>query len=426
MTARSFRIMTSLMLISIQVASCSGEKKEGGGATVLVFKHGKIAGDYAEFKKLLDRFERKNPGVRIKDEILPSSTDEQHQFYVINLEGKSADFDVLSMDVIWVPEFARAGWLRDMSGLLPPKRRGDFFPGPMRAVTYHNRIYAVPWYIDAGLLYYRADLLDKYGLKPPHTWHELVRTARIVMSGERGMYGFVWQGKQYEGLICDTLEFFWSNGGRVLWRGRAAIDSPENVQALSFMRDLIVKYRVSPPLVTTAVEETCRRIFGGGRAVYMRNWPYAFKILERRSSAVRGKVGVSELPAFDGRKPRSALGGWQLGINRYSRHAREAELLIGFLSSPEAQKFLALALGYNPALKSMYRDPDLRLARPFFERLYRIFMSARPRPVSPYYMMITQVMQPEFSAALTGIKSPQEALESASRQIDHLLGVVER
>jgi multiple sugar transport system substrate-binding protein len=413
------------MFFLIPAASCSGGKK-GGGPAVLVFKHGKIAGDYAEFKKLLDRFERKYPDVRVKDEILPSSTDEQHQFYVINLEGKGADFDVLSMDVIWVPEFARAGWLRDLSGLIPTGRRGDFFPGPMRAVTYHKRIYAVPWYVDAGLLYYRTDLLEKYGLKPPHTWKELVRTARVVMSKEKSLYGFVWQGKQYEGLVCDTLEFLWSNGGRVLAHGRAAIDSPENVQSLAFMRDLIVTYRISPPLVTTAVEETCRRIFGRGKALYMRNWPYAYKVLERRGSAVRGKVGVSELPAFDGKRPRSALGGWQLGINKYSRRVREAELLIEFLSSPESQKFLALALGYNPSLKSLYRDPELLRTRPFFAQLCRIFMSARPRPVSPYYMMITQVMQPEFSAALAGIKSPQEALESASRQIDHLLGVVEQ
>ena len=152
----------TIILLFLFFISCIQSSEDKGEFTHLIFKHGKIAGDPELFTQLINRFERENPGIKVKDETLPASTDEQHQFYVINLEGESADFDVLSMDVIWVPEFARAGWLKDLSHLLSEDEKIDFFQGPMDAVTYNDRLYAIPWYIDAGLLYYRKDLLEKY------------------------------------------------------------------------------------------------------------------------------------------------------------------------------------------------------------------------------------------------------------------------
>lgn len=415
------RAMTLVLLLVLMIAGCSRSERESGG-TVVVFKHGRIAGDPAPLRELLARFEEENPGIRVKDETLPASSDEQHQFFVINLEGKSADFDVLSMDVTWVPEFARAGWLADLSALLPPQERGDFFPGPLAAVTWEGRIHAVPWYIDAGLLYYRRDLLEKYGFAPPGSWRELVEQSRFVTDREKDLYGFVWQGKQYEGLVCNVLEYLWSNNGDVLRDGEVVIDSGENAAALGFMRDLIARYRVTPPLVTTLVEEPARHIFGNGRALFMRNWPYARHIFEQEGSPVRGKVGVAPLPAFPGGKSAPALGGWQLGVNRNSRHPEAAQRLVRYLTSPPAQKRLALTIGYNPTRRSLYRDRELREKRPFIASLEGIFEKARPRPVTPYYMMITDVMQSEFSAALAGIRDPGAALRSAGRQIGHILG----
>ncbi len=411
------------VILACILMQCSREKSPDEDAVVVVFKHGKLSGEQDRFHALLRGFEKKNPGITVKDEILPASTDEQHQFYVINLEGKSADFDVLGMDVIWVPEFARAGWLRDLGRLLSEKEWDDVFPGPRKAVSYGREIYAIPWYIDAGVLYYRKDLLRKHGISPPVTWMELVHAARYVTDREKGLYGFVWQGKQYEGLVCNALEYFWGNGGDIIRDGKISVGMPENLQALAFMRDLIVRYRISPPLVTTVIEEPCRHIFGSGKAVFMRNWPYAWSIFEREDSPVKGKVGVAMLPSFKKGISASTLGGWQLGINRHSRHPREAERLVKYLTSPESQKYLALSMGYRPTLRSLYRDADLIKAQPFTAGLYNIFMKARPRPVSPYYMMMTQVMQPEISAALAGIKTPEEALDSMRLHLEHILGV---
>jgi trehalose/maltose transport system substrate-binding protein len=415
-------VILTLMLLPVLAACTESEREASGpGAVTIVFKHGKIAGDPAPFRRLLDGFERENPGIRVKDETLPASTDEQHQFYAINLEGKGAEFDVLSLDVIWVPEFARAGWLRDLSGLLAEDERNAFFPGPLDAVTYDGRLFAVPWYIDAGVLYYRSDLLAKYGRGVPKTWGELVETAQAVTAGEPGLYGFIWQGKQYEGLVCNVLEFAWSNGGGVLSDGKPVLDSPQNIEALRFMRDLITTYRVTPPLVTTAIEEPTRHLFGSGKVLFLRNWPYAWNIFNRQGSAVRGKVGVAPLPSFPGRESASTLGGWQLGVNKYSKHPEAAEKLVRFLASPAAQKSLALTIGYRPTRKALYKDPDLLREQPVIESFYGVFMKARPRPVTPYYLMITQVLQPELSAAISGIKTPEEALTSAQKQVEHIL-----
>ncbi|MBI4378578.1 MAG: ABC transporter substrate-binding protein [Nitrospinae bacterium] len=414
-------IRPAIILLSLLFVGCTQNVKDNGEFTLLVFKHGKIAGDPELFTQLINRFERENPGIKVKDETLPASTDEQHQFYVINLEGRSADFDVLGLDVIWVPEFAKAGWLRDLSHLLPEDDKGDFFPGPVQAVSYESKIYAVPWYIDAGLLYYRKDLLEKYGFSPPETWQELIEVAQHITSRETRIYGFVWQGKQYEGLVCNVLEYLWGNGGDVLQDGVSVINSYENIYALQFMRDLIAKYKITPPLVTTVIEEQTRHIFGNGRALFMRNWPYAWNIFEREGSPVKGKVGVSILPSFSHKESASTLGGWQLGVNRYSRHSEAAERLIRFLTSQESQKTLAVTTGYKPTRMSLYRDKELIMKQPFMLSLYDVFMKARPRPVSPYYMMISQVIQPEFSAAISGIKTPEDALSSAHKQIEHIL-----
>jgi len=408
-----------LAIILFWTSACT-EKSANGGVT-LVFKHSKLFGDPAPFERLLARFERENPGVKVKDEILPSSSDEQHQFYAINLQARSSDFDVFALDVIWVAEFAQAGWLRDITPLLPMSQRKDFFPGPIAAVTHEGRIYALPWFIDAGLLYYRMDLLAKYKLTPPHTWDELVHDASTVMAREPGLYGFVWQGKQYEGLVCNALEYLWSNGGGVMQNGRVVLDSAANRQSLGFMRDLIVRYRVTPPFVTTLTEEPSREIFGQGKAVFLRNWPYAWRLFEAPGSAVRGKVGISVLPHFAGGASAATLGGWQLGINRYSHHAAQAEQLVQFLGSASAQKAMALAYGFSPPRRSLYHDPELKAAAPFLISLETVFEKARPRPVTPFYVPMSQELQSEFSAAISGIKTPPAALAAAQQRVQALV-----
>jgi len=249
----------------------------------------------------------------------------------------------------------------------------------------------------------------------------LVRVAQAVTAQEDDLYGFIWQGKQYEGLVCNVLEYLWSYGGEVIKDGKVVLHCPQNVEALQFMRDLIAKYQVSPELVTTMIEEPTRHIFGNGRALFLRNWPYAWNIFQGEGSAVRGKIGVCKLPAAEGCVSASTLGGWQLGVNRQSKHPIIAEKFVEFMTSPRIQKRLALTVGYKPTRIALYDDAELLHAQPFFGMLHQVFTHARPRPPSPYYMMMTQILQPEFSAVVAGMKTPDEALRSAQEQIARIL-----
>jgi len=155
----------------------------------------------------------------VTSESLPWSSDEQHQFYVINLEGRSPGFDVMMLDVIWVPEFARAGWLLDLTDRVRPEELAPHFASTVAAATWAGRVWALPWNMNVGLLYYRADLLAKYGLRPPETWEELEAAVRTIRAGERDprLEGYLWQGKQYEGMVVNVL-----SSSRRCSRSRAA------------------------------------------------------------------------------------------------------------------------------------------------------------------------------------------------------------
>jgi len=410
--------------LGLLVAAGCGRRagvETSGEETTLVFKHSKFFGNPGAFEALLQQFEKENPGLRVKSETLPNSSDEQHQFYVINLQARSVDFDVLALDVVWGAEFARAGWLKEIGAWFSPEMQEEFFRAPLEAVAYGGKVHAVPWFIDAGVLYYRKDLLSQTHRDAPKTWDELVAIARQVTQDNPGLYGFVWQGKQYEGLVCNALEYLWSNGGNVIQNGRVVIDSPENRQAVAFMRDLIYRYHVSPQLVTTLTEEPSRNLFGNGKSVFLRNWPYAWSLFQQDGSAVKDKVGVTVLPHFPGKESAATLGGWQLGVNACSKHPEAAERLIRFLTSYEAQKALALAYALNPTRKKLYEDKDLLAAQPFTAQLHQVFERARPRPVTPFYVMISQHMQTEFSAVLVNLKTPDDALKTLQAEIDGIL-----
>ncbi len=412
-----------IIVLSILIG-CAREgtmKEEEGGARI-VFAHFKVPSPEA-LSGLIEAFERQNPGVKVIEEILPTSTDQQHQFYVTALEGKSAAFDVFALDVIWIQEFARAGWLLDLTPRLGADRLAGFLPGPVEAATYNDRIYAVPWFANAGILYFRKDLLSKYGFAPPRTFEELSQQARIILEGERDpdLRGFVWQGKQYEGLICVALEFIHGNGGSVLDGRQSALRDKQAVEALQLMHDLIAVDKISPHLVTSADEEATRHLFGAGRAIFMRNWPYALALYEQEGSKVRGMVDIAPLPSFEGYQSAPTLGGWLLGVNRFSTRSDLARKLVEFLTSEAAQKVLAIKLGFPPARDALYHDAELKMANPFIQPLYEAMRRARPRPVTPFYLMISQVLQPELSAAIMGVKPPERALEDASRLIEHIM-----
>jgi multiple sugar transport system substrate-binding protein len=424
MRRRDFLGGTGAALAGVLAGACARERRSPpGGPVTLVFKHAKHP-RYAVLARLAAEFEAEHPGIRIREEVLPASTDEQHQFYVINLAAGAADFDVLDMDVIWVPEFSRAGWLADLTPHFTAAELDPLHPAALRADWFDGRLYGLPWFVDAGVLYYRRDLVERHGFAPPATYPGLLEQAQHILAAERDprLAGFVWQGMQYEGLVCAALEFIRGNGGDILRDGaRVALEEPATLEALEFTSGLIRRHGVTPPLVTTLNEEAARHIFQSGRAVFMRNWPYAWRLLEQEDSPVRGRAGLAVVPHFPGHASAPTLGGFHLGINARSPHREAALAFLRFMVRREVQKQVLLGVGVLPAHRGVYDDAEVRAAMPHLPALLPALERVEPRPVTPYYLMISQILQPELSAVVAGIRPPARAMRLAARPIARLL-----
>ena len=418
---RSLGALAALPLVACDRApGARGGEGEPTGPLQIVFKHQPLWGDPAPFRELLAGFERSDGGARVVTEPLPNASDVVHQFFLTALEGGARDFDVLIADVVWVAEFARAGWIADLSEAFPPEvLRRDFLAGAADAAIVGGRTFAVPWYVDAGVLYRRTDLVPD----APATYEDLSRAALSLKASGRVAQGFVWQGRQYEGLVCNAYEVIWGHGGATMAGDRVLLDTPEARAALDYLRGLLVS-GVSPPSVTSMAEEEARRVFQDGRAAFMRNWPYALAEASREGSPVRGKVAISPLPTVGGAPGHGALGGYHLAINaRSPAWKREAaHRFLAHLTSADANVALALAYARNPPRRAVYQDRRLTAGAPLVASLLPMVERARPRPVTPYYPMISDVLQSELSAGVTGVRSPAEALRRAQALVDHLTG----
>lgn len=396
------------------------EPPRPAGRLPLVLLHQPLWGDPAPFRELLAEFEAAHPSVELRTQLMPNASEVAHQFLLTALEGGSRDFDVFVADVVWVPELARAGWIADLSDAFPPDAlREEMLPGPAETAIAEGRTRAVPWYVDVGLLYYRTDLVPA----APRAYAELEQYAREAMAREPGIRGFVWQGRQYEGMVCNVYEALWGHGGETMRDGRLLLDSDEARKGLGWLVHLLSS-GISPASVTSMAEEDARRVFEDGRAVFMRNWPYAWRELQREGSPVRGKVGYAPLPTVSGVPGSGALGGWQLVLNaRTPKWKRKAAVaLIAHLTSADANLRLATGYARNPARRAVYSDPRLAAQAPYIAGLLPIVERARPRPVTPYYLLLSEVLQGEFSAALAGIREPAEALARAQKATDRIVG----
>lgn len=382
-------------------------RAQGGSVTVAQFRQR----DQQVENRLLKEFEV-TTGIRVVQRIMPASSDLQHQQYVTWLAARDRSIDVYLIDLIWVAEFAAAGWIRPLDDRVPPEARRDFLPVPLASAVYEGRLYAVPRFTESGLLYYRRDLVPT----PPATWEDLRQLALPKAGG--GPAGYVFQGKQYEGLVVNFLELLWSAGGDVVGPdGRVALNGPAGVTALTFLVELVGSH-AAPLGVLTYMERESLQEFLEGRALLHRNWSYAWSLVQREGSKVRGKVGVAPLPSWDGRRPGvAALGGWHLAISAHSKRAGAAWRLIGFLTSPYAQKVKAIGEGRLPTLAALYSDPEVLRANPHFAQLPRSLAHARHRPASPFYPRLSGVLQTYLSRALVGSLSPQAALDRAAREI---------
>ena len=357
----------------------------------------------------------------------PNSSTERLSLYQQILSANSSDIDVMQIDVVWPGLLANH--LLDLRDVLGDDAAAGHFDTIVINNTIDDRLVAMPWFTDAGVLYYREDLLEKYGHEVPTTWQELTEIAREIKDAERAegngrMQGFVFQGRAYEGLTVNALEWVASFGGGTVVDndGEVTINNAQAAEALDLAASWVGD--ISPDGVLNYTEEEARGVFQGGNAVFMRNWPYAWALAQSNDSDVRGNVGVTQLPT-GGENGQSAagLGGWNLAVSRYSDNPELAVDLVAFLTGEEEQKRRAIQASYNPTIDALYQDEEVLEAVPFFGTLYHTFVNAVARPSAPTGDAYGRVSNAFFSTShdvLSGSRDGTQAVADLEGELARL------
>ena len=358
----------------------------------------------------IKRFNEQNPDINAELLEFSTSADEQRTQFVQRQEAQSGECDVFYADVIWTAEFASQKWIYDMTPYVESKR-DQLIEATLDTVTYDGKIWGMPQQTDAAFLYYRTDQVDEV----PATWQEVYQVAEQND-------GIVYQGAPYEGLTCDYLEIAYAAGGEILSEDgtEAVIDSEENLAALQFMVDG-VQNGIAANGVTTYMEEESRRYFESGRATFMRNWPYAYSLGQKKGTKVSGKFDVAPFPKFEGAGTAAILGGHNNVISVFSENAGAALKLVDFLSSEEEQLIMFRDYSLAPTVAAVYDNPEVQDKYDFATELKESVSQARARPVSPVYPQISQAIYENVNEALAGRVSPEDALANAQTQMQQAL-----
>lgn len=411
--------LITAVLLAFSATACRRPVPQG---SIITFPGSAVGAEAEVLRRQLHRFMERHSDIKVVQQPTPDAADQRHQLYVQWLNAGVSDPDILQLDVVWTAEFAAAGWLLPLDHFAPDTN--GFFPSTLVASRWAETLYALPWFVDVGMLYWRTDLMDH----PPRTFDELSLQVAAAQARSGLPFGFVWQGARYEGLVTVFLEHLGGFGGCILdSMGHVMVDAEPAIQALTYMRDAIYQGRIVPPLVLTWQEEQTRFAFQNGQAAFMRNWPYAAALLaDRSTSQVSGKFAVAPMPALPTAKPAATLGGSQLAINARSDHPEAAYAVIAYLTEPAQMLERARIAGQYPARPALYIASDLASAFPLPpEQVRRIIEHAVPRPVTPVYTELSDILQIALHRALTQQQSPTAALGDAARAMRTLLAKVE-
>ncbi len=400
-----------------------------GSAQTITVASGTVGQELELTTNAVERYRELNPGVDVQIATTGDLVEDRLGYYLQVFEAQSDEIDVLQIDVIWPGDLEEH--LVDLNQYGAEAVADQHFDAIIENNTVDGKLLGIPWFTDAGLLYYRTDLLEKYGFDgPPATWTELTSMAETIQEGERAegnqdFWGFVWQGNAYEGLTCDALEWLDSNNAGTIISpdGVITVNNDAAVATLELAASWVGT--ISPNGVTNFAEEDARNMWQAGNAAFMRNWPYAYSLGNAEDSAIAGQFDVSPLPAGEGGAPAATLGGWQLGVSKYSDDVAGAADLALFLASYEEQKIRAIEGSLNPTIKALYEDEDVLAANPFFGSLFDVFTNATARPstaTAPNYSAVSRAFYTSVHSVLTGQEDADVALEILELDLEALTG----
>ena len=406
-------------VVAVLVASACGGGGGGGGGSAsgpIVFATQGLGSEGDATKAAVADFEKANPDIHVNILTLSPTANDAYTQLTQRFAANSATPDVITSDVIWPATFAKAGWIKPLDSYNVDK--SNFFEGQIEAGTYDGKLYAVPWFINAQGVYYRKDLVQQ----PPSSPQQLVQDAQQAMQRDSALkMGMAFTGAEYEGVVTSFMNFAAGFGGTLNLRHVA---SNQNVEALTYMKDLIYQYNITPQAATSWQEPDVEKAYLSGQTPFAMNWPYVFAEVQAApggtptNPAVYNKTGWIPFPSTS--SPKSTLGGTVLAINARSRHAAAAYKFIHYLESDKAQIARAIAAGDPPAVRSAYTDKLFSQA-PFFRDMEKVFDVVQSRPVTPVWPQVSSALQTQINAALTNQVDPKTALMQAQQQINQIL-----
>jgi multiple sugar transport system substrate-binding protein len=407
-------------VLALALSACGG----GGGATTpaggdaeqgldsrgpITYVQGKDNSNVV--RPLIEKWNAAHPDEKVTFKEQTDQADQQHDDLVQNFQAKNANYDVVSVDVVWTAEFAAKGWLQPLKDKMALDTSKMLKP-TVDSASYKGTLYAAPQNSDGGILYYRKDLVPT----APKTWDEMMDMCSIATENNIGC--FAGQYAKYEGLTVNASEAINSAGGSVLDKdGKPNLNTPEAKAGLENLAKAYADGNI-PKEGITFQEEQGRQAFQDGKLLFHRNWPYVYNLaVTEGSSQVKDVLGMAALPGKDG-PGASTLGGHSAGMSVYSKNKATAKDFLTFLTSEETQKFYATQGSLAPVLGALYDDQELVAKLPYLPVLKTSIENAVPRPVTPFYPAVTKAIQENAYSAIKGEKTVDAALSDMQKSIE--------
>ena len=427
MVASMRRAMTGIALVAaaLMLAGCSSGGSPSAssvpstnGIGPITFAIGKD--DIGWLTGVIAGWNKKYPQQKVTPLLLPEASNDQLAQLVANLQAKSNEYDVIDMDVIWTAEFASNGWIIPLPESQFPL--GDFLEPAVDTAMYQGRLYAVPDYSNADLLYYRKDILAKAGKQPPKTWAQLQKLAETV-APKYGLYGYAGTFAPYEGLTVNFAEAVQSAGGSILSPEgtKVTVNSARALAGLEFLVNGL-KQGWIPKATLTYEEESAQQAFEAGKFLFLDNWPDVYGALSvpGPDNKVYGKFGVVALPGPDG-TGSSSLGGANLAISAYSQHQRTALSFIKYMTDLANERQMLEQGSFPPVWTQLYTNKSLIRSYPYLPVLEQAINSAQPRPAITNYDQASLAISSTVYEALTHQKKPQQALAEMAGELTQII-----
>ena len=398
---------TGLLLLG----GCGGGESGGSGTLNALFMKQAAYSD-TDVKSMTEQFQKQNPGIKVNLTFV--AYEALHDKIVA--AAPAGTYDTVLVDVIWPAEFASKKMIVDITDRFPESERSKIFAGALKTTEYDVRYYGVPWILDTKYFFYNKKMLGEAGVSPPDTWDAVVGAARALKSNGVVEYPLVWSWAQAEALICDYTTLLGAYGGKFFDEGgEPAFNSGGGLEALEFMR-MTLDEKLSNPASTESLEEDVRRIISQGEAAMALNWTYMFALAnDPNESQVAGQIDIAHTPKGPAGAP-GVNGSMGIAISNGSQNQDAAWKYIQFMTSQKIQnQYAKLSL---PIWKSSYDQEEVVKALPQVVPIAKVQLNDMIlRPVVTNYNDVSHTLQVEIQQALTGEKSPKQALDDAANAV---------